>query len=177
MAAAFNLPMISYFCTNYETSNKKDFPTFARTRPPDTQIAKSVVSLLIAHNWTRVTFLYFDHDGSQIVPIAKTVVKTLTMADIKINSIKTWNVEYHHRYGINPFDDLVRDTFRDTRSKFNLAKNIKIVFIQFESLVYLILGQFYEHIGLMYSLQNRGLLDEGNSIVVWNSKLFFLFYS
>ena len=54
MATAFNLPMISYFCTNYETSNKKNFPTFARTRPPDSQIAKSVVSLLIAYNWTKV---------------------------------------------------------------------------------------------------------------------------
>lgn len=76
MAAAFNLPMISYvsnrpperlnhtpitinpfpiqFCTHYETSCKKDFPTFARTRPPDTQISKSVVSLLLAYNWTQV---------------------------------------------------------------------------------------------------------------------------
>lgn len=83
MAAAFNLPMISYvsssvmlfscplnfviyyskkikililqFCTHEETSNKKDFPTFARTRPPDTQISKSVVSLLLAYNWTQVS--------------------------------------------------------------------------------------------------------------------------
>lgn len=42
------------FCTHQETSNKKDFPTFARTRPPDTQISKSVVSLLLAYNWTQV---------------------------------------------------------------------------------------------------------------------------
>jgi ABC-type branched-subunit amino acid transport system substrate-binding protein len=55
MATAFNLPMISYFCTNFETSNKKHFPTFARTRPPDSQIAKSVVSLLVAYNWTKVS--------------------------------------------------------------------------------------------------------------------------
>lgn len=44
------------FCTNQETSNKKDFPTFARTRPPDTQISKSVVSLLLHYNWTQVVF-------------------------------------------------------------------------------------------------------------------------
>lgn len=78
MAAAFNLPMISYvspvtnflhdnyrmkftktinnfkYCTHRDTSNKQDFPTFARTRPPDTQISKSVVSLLMAFNWTQV---------------------------------------------------------------------------------------------------------------------------
>lgn len=110
--------MISYFCTNYETSNKKDFPTFARTRPPDTQIAKSVVSLLLNYNWTRVTFLHVDHDNSEIAPIAKTVVKTLTLADIKINAIKVWTDDYYHGYRQNPFDDLVRDTYEDTRSEY-----------------------------------------------------------
>ncbi|CAB3380498.1 Hypothetical predicted protein [Cloeon dipterum] len=52
MAAAFNLPMISYFCTDQQTSNKRLFPTFARTRPPDTHISKSVVAVLKAFNWT-----------------------------------------------------------------------------------------------------------------------------
>lgn len=117
MAAAFNLPMISYFCTNYETSNKRDFPTFARTRPPDTQIAKSVVSLLLAYNWTQVTFLHVDHESSEITPIAKTVIKTLALAGIKINAVKTWSEDYYHGYRTNPFDDLVRDTYRDTRSE------------------------------------------------------------
>lgn len=117
MAAAFNLPMISYFCTNYETSNKRDFPTFARTRPPDTQIAKSVVSLLVAYNWTQVTFFHVDHDNSEITPIAKTVIKTLTLAGIKINAVKTWNDDYFHGYRTNPFDDMVADTYRDTRSE------------------------------------------------------------
>lgn len=117
MAAAFNLPMISYFCTNYETSNKKDFPTFARTRPPDTQIAKSVVSLLLAYNWTQVAFFHVDHDSSEIAPIAKTVINTLALAGIRINAVRTWSEDYYHGYRANPFDDMVRETFRDTRSK------------------------------------------------------------
>ena len=120
MAAAFNLPMISYFCTNYETSNKKDFPTFARTRPPDTQIAKSIASLLLTYNWTQVTFFHVDHESSEISPIAKTVIKTLTLAGIKINAVKTWSEDYYHGYRVNPFDDLVRDTYRDTRSELNI---------------------------------------------------------
>lgn len=117
MAAAFNLPMISYFCTNYETSNKKDFATFARTRPPDTQIAKSVVSLLLAYNWTQVTFLHVDHDSSAIASIAKTVINTLNSAGIRLNGVRTWSEDYYHGYRANPFDDLVQETYRDTRSK------------------------------------------------------------
>lgn len=33
-------------------------------------------------------------------------------------------------------------------------------------LVYLILGHYYEHVGLMVSLQNRGLLSRGDYFVV-----------
>lgn len=122
MAAAFNLPMISYFCTSFETSNKRDFPTFARTRPPDTQIAKSVASLLLTYNWTQVTFLHVDHESSEITPIAMTVIKTLTLAGIKINAVKTWNEDYYHGYRVNPFDDIVKETFRDTRSELNVFR-------------------------------------------------------
>lgn len=50
---------IFQFCTHRESSNKKEFPTFARTRPPDTQISKSVVSVLMAFNWTKVSRTIF----------------------------------------------------------------------------------------------------------------------
>jgi hypothetical protein len=123
MAAAFNLPMISYFCTNYETSNKRDFPTFARTRPPDTQIAKSVASLLLAYNWTQVTFFHVELENSAITPIAKTVIKTLDSAGIKFNAVKNWKIDYFHGYQENPFDELVSETYRDTRSKWAFFKN------------------------------------------------------
>lgn len=43
----------------------------------------------------------------------------------------------------NPFDDLVENTFKDTR-------------------IYLILGHYYEHLGLLNSLQKKGLLDKGH---------------
>lgn len=119
MSAAFNLPMISYFCTNYETSNKRDFPTFARTRPPDTQIAKSVASLLLAYNWTQVALFHVGRENSVVIPIAKTVINTLNLAGIKLNAIKTWDKEYHSYdgYQLNPFDEMVDETYRDTRSE------------------------------------------------------------
>jgi hypothetical protein len=40
---------------DYETSDKSRYPTFARTRPPDTQISKSVVSVLVNFQWTQVS--------------------------------------------------------------------------------------------------------------------------
>uniref|UniRef100_A0A182YC47 Guanylate cyclase n=1 Tax=Anopheles stephensi TaxID=30069 RepID=A0A182YC47_ANOST len=147
MAAAFNLPMISYFCTHNETSNKKHFPTFARTRPPDLQISKSVVSLLLAYNWTQVSFLYRASDNGEFDAVAETLKTTLRTASIRVRSVATWTDIYHHGYSSNPFERLVEDTYVDTR-------------------IYLVLGYHYEHIGLLVSLWRRGLLDRGEYFVV-----------
>uniref|UniRef100_A0AAG5DN07 Guanylate cyclase n=1 Tax=Anopheles atroparvus TaxID=41427 RepID=A0AAG5DN07_ANOAO len=147
MAAAFNLPMISYFCTHNETSNKRHFPTFARTRPPDLQISKSVVSLLLAYNWTQVSFLYRASDNGEFDAVAETLKTTLRSAGIRIRSVATWTDIYHHGYSGNPFERLVAETHADTR-------------------IYLVLGYHYEHIGLLVSLRRRGLLERGDYFVV-----------
>ncbi|XP_058980104.1 speract receptor [Musca domestica] len=147
MAAAFNLPMISYYCTHRDTSNKHDFPTFARTRPPDTQISKSVVSLLMAFNWTQVTFLYLDHPDSLYQPVADTILSILKSAAITVRDVRTWKTIYHHGFMANPFVDLVEQTYTNTR-------------------IYLILGHYYEHVGLMVALHGKGLLGEGEYFVL-----------
>ena len=56
MAATFNLPMISHFCAHGATSDKALYRTFARTRPPSTIVTKSLASLLLKFNWTKVAF-------------------------------------------------------------------------------------------------------------------------
>lgn len=85
------------------------------------------------------------------------------MAGVRINAVKTWSADYYYGYSENPFDDLVRDTFQDTRSKsHNFLYDIKPTHLFKKKLVYLILGQFHEHIGLMWSLHNRGLLNNGD---------------
>ncbi|KAH8378938.1 hypothetical protein KR009_002164 [Drosophila setifemur] len=147
MAAAFNLPMISYYCTHRDPSHKVDFPTFARTRPPDTQISKSVVALLLAFNWTQVSFLYLDDVAGQYQPVAETILNTLSAAGVSIRDVRTWNTIYHHGFMANPFEALVEQTYINTR-------------------IYLILGHYYEHVGLMVSLQRRGLLSRGEYFVV-----------
>lgn len=94
-----------------------DFPTFARTRPPDTQISKSVVALLLAFNWTQVSFLYLDDVSSQYQPVAETILSTLSAAGVNVRDIRTWNTIYHHGFMANPFDALVEQTHANTRSE------------------------------------------------------------
>ncbi|XP_031573570.1 speract receptor-like [Actinia tenebrosa] len=58
MAAVWNIPIVSYFCTKDAVSNKALFPTFARTRPPNAQSSKSVLAILKRFDWRVVAVLY-----------------------------------------------------------------------------------------------------------------------
>ncbi|XP_011254353.1 guanylate cyclase 32E [Camponotus floridanus] len=151
MAAAFNIPMISYFCTHHETSNKKEFPTFVRTRPPDTQISKSVVSVLMAFNWTKITFMYMNStmfEFNKMSTIATTILTSFEAAGISVTYLRSWSEPYYvHTHMQNPFHKHVRDTYRETR-------------------IYVILGEYFEHIGLLMALDEMNLLKKGEYWVV-----------
>ncbi|XP_050465647.1 guanylate cyclase 32E isoform X1 [Cataglyphis hispanica] len=151
MAAAFNIPMISYFCTHHETSNKKEFPTFVRTRPPDTQISKSVVSVLLAFNWTKVTFMYMNStifEFNKMSTIATTILTSFEAAGISVTYLRSWSEPYYvDTHMPNPFHKHVRETFRKTR-------------------IYVILGEYFEHMGLLMALDEMNLLTKGEYWVV-----------
>ncbi|KAJ0180455.1 hypothetical protein K1T71_003859 [Dendrolimus kikuchii] len=55
VAQARNLPMISYKCSDYQTSK---LPNFARLEPPGVQATKSVISLLHYYKWYKFSILY-----------------------------------------------------------------------------------------------------------------------
>ncbi|XP_064477774.1 guanylate cyclase 32E-like [Ornithodoros turicata] len=143
LAAAFNLPMISYYCARRETSDKSRFPTFARTRPPDTHISKSIVSLLRTFGWRQVALFH----GARLGPVAATVGATLQQYGVQLRQVASWSHTFHYGYDDNPFDKLIQDTHRDVR-------------------IYLVLGHFFEHIGIMASLETQGLLERGEYFVV-----------
>nr|XP_053638608.1 receptor-type guanylate cyclase gcy-12-like [Cherax quadricarinatus] len=90
MAAAFNLPMISYFCTHPETSDKESFPTFARTRPPDNQISKSVTSILKRFNWRKRKLNKFR----QIIHELQDTERTVDDSKLETDAccVLTWSV-------------------------------------------------------------------------------------
>ncbi|XP_069945646.1 guanylate cyclase 32E [Cherax quadricarinatus] len=140
MAAAFNLPMISYFCTHPETSDKESFPTFARTRPPDNQISKSVTSILKRFNWRKVTFFYNNSPDENFGRVARTIVKTLPSHNITLLATKSWAATYHHGYDNNPFVTMLQETYMDCR-------------------IYVVLGHYYEFLGLMTIMEDKGLFE------------------
>lgn len=73
-----NLKIQLQFCTHDETSNKELFPTFARTRPPDTQISKSVASVLKAFHWHKVAFFHKSTDDSEYAKVSQSTQQHVT---------------------------------------------------------------------------------------------------
>ncbi|XP_067931824.1 speract receptor-like isoform X2 [Watersipora subatra] len=57
IASIFNRAMISYYCSSAEVSNKEDYPTFARTKGTDFNIAIALIRLLNHYNWRKVTIV------------------------------------------------------------------------------------------------------------------------
>ncbi|KAL5292996.1 hypothetical protein ACFFRR_011640 [Megaselia abdita] len=72
VAQSRNIPMISYKCSDHMASS---IPTFARTEPPDTQVAKSVISLLRYYSWKKFSIIYEESQYTVADALHKQAVK------------------------------------------------------------------------------------------------------
>ncbi|CAG2169153.1 unnamed protein product, partial [Oppiella nova] len=151
IAAALQLPMISYKCADSKVSRKDIYSTFARTHPPDTQIVRSVIALLSYYHWTKFSIIWEN------TPQYKTVFKSLTQQamaqDFVINSDRSYENYYDCCIALLPccrsaFLDIVEETYRGTR-------------------VYVFLGKSYDLHRMMLVLRMRGLFEKGEYIVIY----------
>ncbi|XP_056019225.1 receptor-type guanylate cyclase Gyc76C-like isoform X2 [Ostrea edulis] len=147
IAAAFDLPMISYFCAADDVSNKVEYPTFARTKPTASQISASVVCILKKFNWEKITFIHTANQENGLPDTVATIESLMRDEGIKITYKRSYIYPYFHGETENPFTSIVASTRVDTR-------------------IYVVLAQYYEFIGLMDHLYELGLLDTGEYFVV-----------
>lgn len=151
IAAALELPMISYKCADSKVSRKDFYSTFARTHPPDTQIVRSVIALLSYYHWNKFSIIWEN------TPQYKTVVKSLTDQAIAqgftINSERSFENYYECCILSKPccrsaFLDIVEQTYKGTR-------------------VYVFLGKTSDLHRMMLVLRMRGLFEKGEYIVIY----------
>ncbi|XP_076454270.1 guanylate cyclase 32E-like [Babylonia areolata] len=146
LAAAWNLPMLSFKCADDEVSDKTKYPTFARTRPPAAQVTTSVLSLLLHFNWTRFSLVVGSSHGQQRVALK---LQELARAhNLTVNHKKDFKEPHMSLVAGNPFPEIVQDTYVETR-------------------VYVFLGQLNAMVDLMTNLNDRGLLRTGEYVVIY----------
>ncbi|CAH2074153.1 unnamed protein product, partial [Iphiclides podalirius] len=147
MAAAFNLPMVSYFCRDVANSNKRVYSTFARTRPSDIDISRSVVAVLTHFKFMHIGVVYLKAQNHDFSRLAMAIISAAREKQISIRTIQVYRQPYYYenkRENIsrNPFLDVIKETYKDTR-------------------IYVSVGYYHDHIGLMLALDSLKLLDSG----------------
>ncbi|XP_041976908.1 guanylate cyclase 32E [Aricia agestis] len=147
MAAAFNLPMISYYCRDVASSNKRVYSTFARTRPSDIDISRSVVAVLNHFRFMHIAVVYLKAPNHDFSRLAFAIITAANEKKISIRTVQVYRQPYYYEnrrenFSRNPFIDIIRETYKDTR-------------------IYVSVGYYHDHIGLMLALDAMKLLDTG----------------
>ncbi|XP_076549438.1 receptor-type guanylate cyclase Gyc76C [Osmia lignaria lignaria] len=146
VAQSRNIPMISYKCSDYKASKVN---TFARTEPPDTQVTKSVIALLLHYGWNKFTII----TESAWSTVARSLEEQATKHNLTVNHYKT--VEDRHTCceerlpccQVSVWFQLIQETKNMTR-------------------IYIFLGTAMSLIDMMNAMQNQRLLDNGEYMVI-----------
>ncbi|XP_018045826.1 PREDICTED: receptor-type guanylate cyclase Gyc76C-like [Atta colombica] len=142
-----NIPMMSYKCSDYKASKVK---TFVRTEPPDTQVTKSVIALLLHYGWNKFSIVT-ERAWSTV---ARSLQQQAAKNNLTVNHYKT--VEDRHTCceerlpccQVSVWFQLIQETKNMTR-------------------IYIFLGTPMSLIDMMNSMQGQRLLDNGEYMVIY----------
>ncbi|XP_015596279.1 guanylate cyclase 32E isoform X2 [Cephus cinctus] len=140
VAAAWNLPLISYKCEDPEVSDRKVYYTFARTLPPTSKVSKSVVALLKSFGWTKVVVVCVTRRAW-----SEQLKEFLTKHNILVTD--TYTVNDYIPIFESKLDDIVTATYFRTR-------------------VYIFVGEHIALVDFVKCLQKRKLLYTGDYVIV-----------
>ncbi|KAJ8725569.1 hypothetical protein PYW08_003752 [Mythimna loreyi] len=147
VAQSRNLPMISYRCSDYQTSTLSNF---ARLEPPGAQATKSVISLLRYYRWNKFSILYED--------------SWVTVALNLENHAKKNNMTVNHQ---RP----VIDTYKCCEEKMTCcAPGFWYQFIQDtknKTRIYVFLGSAPGLIEMMTAMESLHLFSKGEYMVIF----------
>lgn len=151
IAAAINLPIISYKCEDPKVLRREFYSTFARTSPPNTQIIQSIVTLFAYYKWLKFSIIYENKPEYQIL-VSRLTRKAISEG-FTINSEKRFEnfytcCEKKKPCCLNPFSAIIEDTYRSTR-------------------VWLFFGDIRDLRKMLLVLRVRNLLQNGEYIVIY----------
>ncbi|CAL1527407.1 unnamed protein product [Lymnaea stagnalis] len=115
VAAAWQYPIMAYKCDDPVVSDKSRFPTLARTQPPASHSARSVLALIRHYNWTKFSIIV-EEDG--MMPRAGLNLQTLALAkNISVSHFVNITGPYNAFSNISKLEvrDAILSTKRTTR--------------------------------------------------------------
>ncbi|ELT88243.1 hypothetical protein CAPTEDRAFT_197264, partial [Capitella teleta] len=101
-------------CADHRVSDKKLYPTFARTFPPANQVTKSILALLLHFSWRKITLVVGDAQSSKWRSIAEKLTQLAELFNVTINGQFEYKVP-HVPTDPNPFPRIVEESYIDSR--------------------------------------------------------------
>ncbi|KAK4875863.1 hypothetical protein RN001_012285 [Aquatica leii] len=147
VAQSRNIPMISYKCSDYKASH---IPTFARTEPPDTQVTKSVISLLSYYGWNQFSIIYEE----QWRTVAYSLMDQAKLRNMTVNDKKS-AVDRH-----KCCEDKLPCCLSGYWYKFIQETKTG------HAVIYVFLGSPMSLVDLMNTMQTAQLFDNGEYMVI-----------
>ncbi|XP_041362491.1 guanylate cyclase 32E-like [Gigantopelta aegis] len=145
VAASWNLPIIAYKCNDPIVSDKHIFPTFARTQPPSTHSAKSVIALMEHYGWKKFSIVVEKMDLK--IRAAKNLKHLAEGRNMTVNDLMNFTGPYSTLYHFNEIHTIVMKTYLRTR-------------------VYVIYSHPSAFIDFVRFLHKLGLTDSGEYVVI-----------
>ncbi|XP_015514449.1 receptor-type guanylate cyclase Gyc76C [Neodiprion pinetum] len=145
VAQSRNIPMISYKCSDSKASAVS---TFARTEPPDTQVSKSVIALLLHYNWDKFSII----TEKSWATVAHSLKDQAAKHNLTVNHFKP--VEDRHICCEQRLPCCGNDWFQLIQDTKNMTR------------IYIFLGSASSLVDMMNSMQNQRLLDDGEYMVI-----------
>ncbi|XP_071444038.1 guanylate cyclase 32E [Hetaerina americana] len=143
VAAAWNLPMISYKCTDKSVSDKRLYYTFSRTLPPSSKVSKSVVALLRTFNWKK--FVMVVGSEPTWIQVKEAISDLSKLYRLQIIDICQFSDYIPNKFG--EMDHIVSKTYQRTR-------------------VYVFIGEHIALVDFVKCLHRRRLLDKGEYVII-----------
>lgn len=86
-----------------------------------------------------------EYEFNKMSTVAKTIVTSFEAAGGKVNHIRCWEETYYPTHMENPFHRHVEDTYRDTRSKYNVARIPEMIIVHVRCVVFIIIDALTRH--------------------------------
>uniref|UniRef100_A0A915CXI3 Receptor ligand binding region domain-containing protein n=1 Tax=Ditylenchus dipsaci TaxID=166011 RepID=A0A915CXI3_9BILA len=154
MAAAQNLPILSYKCKDQTVSDKKRYPTFARTVPAETKITKSLMALLKHFAWRKFTVVYEKQPANtELFSAIKRAIEAenekLEHVDQKYTILNISVVEYpFSEVEKNNIEQIISETYPTTR-------------------IYVTFGNVRLFRKILLGMGQLGLMDNGEYVLIY----------
>ncbi|VBB30422.1 unnamed protein product [Acanthocheilonema viteae] len=154
MAAAQNLPILSYKCKDEMMSDKSKYPTFARTVPTETEITAALIALFKYFKWRKFSIIYEGNVANQ--ELFRSIKSTIEKQNAGMEISDTHYVIMNVSTVPHPYSEIERSNIEQIISDTSATTRI-----------YLTFGNVRLFRRILLEMGAQGLMESGNYALIY----------